>query len=1010
MNRCLNLSCLTLLLVGMLSLLAPDFTLAQQPAADLPSGETLANRAQLLESEIAATENEAAELAARRAQFDERISALATRPVDQTELEQVGLNVDTRKVAQESIELAIKSVQGTRTDLSAEIQRLENQLQVMASAPRDAVDDTMVVQTRSRLNEQQALLKLEQRRLELLERRKQVARERTQLAERWLEAIKDAYRNQQEQARKLTLDELEKQLIAEQQSLQAKASEYRDEVNRLREDSSVSQSARDLADTRLTEAEESLFLTGVHLRSARMNSQFDKISEGIAEETVDLRTLKSASVELESLKRQLESLRLLIGSKYNLLLQRRDVILKGLELEVDSRKEYRQVESLFDNLITRFQKRITELTTFGTALDAQLEKAEAAYLERKKRGLTERHRLPNTLQQWQGLLTEATRLPDKIAQIGRNILLSLAAAMQQADLARWSSLLLLGLLWTAACLALGRLKPPAPVSDEQSFTRRAVLISSDLVRTNRFGLLIGGLLLIAGWLLEIVAPGLAIIATLFSIWLGARLIIGLSGWILNSPLGLADPHPGLFRLVALFTVLISLFTLGLALGFLEFVSQPMKELIERCFMLLLLPPAYLALRIRNLWYGLLLERRGASHWVRLAGLFGMLIPLAIAAAALLGLVGYINLAWTLGSYLAIFFAVVIGWMIARGVVLDLAKSVENSIARKSSFTGFWVRTLIEPVQYLLRLGLFLAAIWILYQIFLRDPATGIDLNAWLGHTLFTIGDNSIDSLDLLGSILLLLLVFYLGRWAREITYGWVYARIKDIGIRNSLSVFTQYAVVVIGLLVVLNVIGINLTSLTVFAGALGVGIGFGMQNIANNFISGLILLAERPVRTSDWVTIGDREGTVAAIGMRSVTVTTWDNQDVIIPNSDLISNSFINWTRTDSEVRTVLLVGVSYHADPHHSRQVILDAVTMQPQVSLTPKPPQVWLVDFAASSVNFRVQYFIDVARFSRLEVQSSVLFAIWDALKEAGIGIPFPQQDVYIKELPVRREEQTG
>lgn len=149
---------------------------------------------------------------------------------------------------------------------------------------------------------------------------------------------------------------------------------------------------------------------------------------------------------------------------------------------------------------------------------------------------------------------------------------------------------------------------------------------------------------------------------------------------------------------------------------------------------------------------------------------------------------------------------------------------------------------------------------------------------------------------------------------------------------------------------------------------------------------------------------------MAAIGMRSVTVTTWDNQDVIIPNSDLISNSFINWTRTDNEVRTVLIVGVSYHADPHLARQVILDAVTMQPRVSLTPKPPQVWLIDFAASSVNFRVQYFTDVVLYSRLEVQSSVLFAIWDALKEAGIGIPFPQQDVYIKEFPDSGKEQTG
>lgn len=112
-----------------------------------------------------------------------------------------------------------------------------------------------------------------------------------------------------------------------------------------------------------------------------------------------------------------------------------------------------------------------------------------------------------------------------------------------------------------------------------------------------------------------------------------------------------------------------------------------------------------------------------------------------------------------------------------------------------------------------------------------------------------------------------------------------------------------------------------------------------MQNIANNFVSGLILLAERPIRTKDWVTIGDKEGEVAEIGMRSVTVTTWDNQDVIIPNSDLTSSAFINWTRTNNVVRTVLIIGIRYQDDPHKAQTIIEEAVIMQPEVSLEPKP-----------------------------------------------------------------------
>ena len=153
MKHALNPDCRTLLLLGMLALLTPDFALAQQPTVGVQLGEALANREQLLKSEIAATENEAAELAARRLQFEERIAALSARPVDQTELEQVGLTVDTRRVAQESVELAIKSVQGTITELIAETQRLADELQVMAAVQRTTAEKPMIVERRARLTE-----------------------------------------------------------------------------------------------------------------------------------------------------------------------------------------------------------------------------------------------------------------------------------------------------------------------------------------------------------------------------------------------------------------------------------------------------------------------------------------------------------------------------------------------------------------------------------------------------------------------------------------------------------------------------------------------------------------------------------------------------------------------------------------------------------------------------------------------------------------------------------------
>lgn len=223
------------LLIGLPLLFAAALSLAQQPSLQVATNEPTVNRQELLENETVAATNEEAELAASRRQLEERIAELSIRPVEQAELEQAGLALDTFKVSQESIELTIKSSQQWRKELATEVQRLEEQLQVLATA-RNTVDKPLIDKTQSTLNEKQAALKVEQQRLELLERRKQLASERTQLAERRLETIKEAYRNQQEQARKLSLEDVEKQLLSEQQSWQEKITRNRAEANRLRED------------------------------------------------------------------------------------------------------------------------------------------------------------------------------------------------------------------------------------------------------------------------------------------------------------------------------------------------------------------------------------------------------------------------------------------------------------------------------------------------------------------------------------------------------------------------------------------------------------------------------------------------------------------------------------------------------------------------------------------------------------------------------------------------------
>jgi len=302
--------------------------------------------------------------------------------------------------------------------------------------------------------------------------------------------------------------------------------------------------------------------------------------------------------------------------------------------------------------------------------------------------------------------------------------------------------------------------------------------------------------------------------------------------------------------------------------------------------------------------------------------------------------------------------------------------------------------------------LFLAVAYVLLWIY-AGTTVGVFADNVLDSLqtgLFNVGSSTVTLGDILILLISLLIVIRLGQWTRSITYSWFYSRIGDLGTRNSLSAFTQYALVLIGLLIILNSVGIDLTTLTVFAGALGVGLGIGLQNVANNFVSGILLLVERPLKAGDWVQVAGGEGEVSSIGMRSLTVKTWDNQEVIIPNSEVISNSFTNWTRSDHIVRTVLYIAVSRDADPHKVCP-LMQAVLDRHVYVLEEPPAECFLWEFGESSTDFRVQYYCNVILHNRLRVQSDVLFGIWDTLSQNGIEIPYPQRDLRFK--PVRAEQ---
>jgi len=220
------------------------------------------------------------------------------------------------------------------------------------------------------------------------------------------------------------------------------------------------------------------------------------------------------------------------------------------------------------------------------------------------------------------------------------------------------------------------------------------------------------------------------------------------------------------------------------------------------------------------------------------------------------------------------------------------------------------------------------------------------------------------------------------------------------GSRYAIKTIVRYVVITVGVIWVLSIIGWNWSQIQWLVAALSVGLGFGLQEIVANFVSGLVILFERPVRVGDTVTVGQLSGTVSQVRIRATTITDWDRKEIIVPNKSFITEQVINWTLTDPITRIVVKVGISYGSDVEKARKVMLDTLLSLPVVLDDPEP-KVYFSEFGDSSLNFRLHAFLRQLS-DRLPMVDEIHRAIFAALSENGIQIPFPQRDLHIKSNP--------
>lgn len=333
---------------------------------------------------------------------------------------------------------------------------------------------------------------------------------------------------------------------------------------------------------------------------------------------------------------------------------------------------------------------------------------------------------------------------------------------------------------------------------------------------------------------------------------------------------------------------------------------------------------------------------------------------------------------------------------ALGAALDprfrIGRSLRETLAIKddgASMTLFWLRIILDCCLFAIA-GLALLPVW----GFSAAETVGSASNLLNG---VQIGSYTLSMIDIFIGLILFALIISMTRIVQRGLERHLLPNLSsDKGVRDALKTGVGYIGFVIGGLVAISALGLDLTNLALIAGALSVGLGFGLQNVVNNFVSGLILLVERPIKPGDWVVIGGHEGNVKKVNVRSTEIETFQRASVIIPNADLIATPVINWTHKNVLGRAEVSVGVTYGTDPKRVEQILLDCAKAHPNVISYPEP-FVLFMDFGDSALIFELRAFLgDVQQ--RLRTASQLRFAINDALIAAGIEIPFPQRVVHL------------
>lgn len=912
-------------------------------------------------------------------------------------LKQIGLDIAVANSNFDSINIEVTEAQQTVTRIEKHTQELENQLNILnifgikilgsSSTPNSAA-------LQSELDYQYNLLELEKQRLDFLLKLQTAAGKIFQLNRARYRHVSTLLKSQTIMRLKEEQEKSEINFQRQQTYWLQQLNELYNQLNHVEASKQSDKNAIAKLESEIFFANENVNFTYLQMLVARYQDQIQQFKISIAHST-SINLLNKVNEQTQLLGKQLTRVEGLLKTRINILEKRKSFLLQPTQSANQGEL------ATLDRLENQYKAAQIEVSNLGQQLivfRVALDKALQAQL-------SSRQSLPMFgAKAWIDLGEQLFLLPTLAYQMGKSLWNAVYDTFDEMSYPWGIFLIFLEIAWISVFYFIHRFlsRIISGMDDHESGHINLKWLVNKIV--HRLLIDIAVIVNIYGLfsLCDVPEQNFMFLMNLAIVWLFFRTATTAAKLVIVESV---HDNPSDVRLYH--RVRWILWVGAIVTGLSVFVSQlpivyEVKDLFDRLFLLYVLVISIFMLKSWKVVPDLILPYIDDRHTYlqRAVRLLCLFIPIILLTNSAIGLFGYVNLVLTMSWYESIFLLVTVSYLVVRGLLIDGMEYASYFLIRHVTNGWLWTEAFLKPIDKVLRLVLFLTAWAVLFLLYGWDEKSPVveRLNNLLHYNMVNVLNTTITPLSVLEVLVIIYLLFWAARWTREFVYRFLMSRTKDMGLRNSMAILSQYATIVIGIMICLRVLGIDLRALTVVAGAFFFGVGLGLRDLFNNFACGFLLLIERPIRVGDTVTINGFEGDVIHIGSRAVTVRTYDHTEFMVPNAEIFSKAFINWTAKDNIVRLLFSIKVNRHDNPHDIQKIIYDILAAHKEVLKDPAS-EVFLKTMA-DDMEFEVRFYINIRHVkSRVGLRSEIMAQIWDEFEKHNIDPPYPRREIMMK-----------